>query len=315
MKHISRFVLTLVSLALVAGAFAQDDTPTIGLSLSTLNNPFFVAVNDGAEQEADLYGYDLVVTDAQNDLNKQTSDVQDLITRGVDVLLINPVDSAGIVPAVRQANEAGIPVFAIDRGIDVSGKAQVVAQIASDNEFGGRLQARYLVQQIGDSGNVIYLAGIPGTSAARDREAGFTDELSQIAPDITIVANQPAGFDRGEGLTVTQNILQTNSDVDAVVAANDSMALGAVQALEQANVTREGGESVVVIGFDAIDSALDAISEGRMAATVAQQPALMGQLGVSAARNLVLNPLMYDTLDNGQFLPVAVQIISAEDVE
>lgn len=315
MKHIRRFVLAFVSLALVGSAFAQDDTPTIGLSLSTLNNPFFVAVSEGAEQEANLYGYDLVVTDAQNDLNKQTSDIQDLITRGVDVLLINPVDSAGIVPAVRQANDAGIPVFAIDRAIDTSSDVQVVAQIASDNEFGGRLQARYLAEQLGDSGNVIYLAGIPGTSAARDREAGFTDELSQIAPDITVVANQPAGFDRGEGLTVTQNILQTRSNIDAVVAANDSMALGAVQALEQANVTREGGESVVVIGFDAIDSALDAIGEGRMAATVAQQPSLMGRLGVSAARNLVLNPLMYDTLGNGQFLPVAVQIMSAEDVE
>jgi ribose transport system substrate-binding protein len=308
LKRIAAFVLA-IGLFLGGASFAQQ--ATVGLSLSTLNNPFFVSVRDGAQQEASLYdGFEVVVTDAQNDLNNQVSDVQDLIAQGVDVLLINPVDSAGIVPAVREANRAGIPVFAIDRAIDVSGDANVVAQIASDNVFGGRLQARFVAEAIGNEGNVVYLAGIPGTSAARDREAGFTDELAQLAPDVEIIANQPAGFDRGEGLTVMQNILQANQgQIDAVVAANDSMALGAMQAIQQAGETRPDGGQIVIVGFDAIDSALDAIENGNMAATIAQQPALMGQLGVSAARQVVLNGLMFDTLDNGQFMPVEVQVI------
>jgi ribose transport system substrate-binding protein len=225
------------------------------------------------------------------------------------------VDSDGIAPAVREANEAGIPVFAIDRAITTGEDTQVVAQIASDNVFGGRLQARHVAEQIGDSGNVVYLAGIPGTSAARDREQGFTDELSQVAPDIEIVANQPAAFDRGEGLTVMQNILQSQDEIHAVVAANDSMALGAMQAIQQAGATQPNGDPIVIVGFDAIDSALEAIREGNMSATVAQQPALMGRLGMTAARQLVLNPLMFNTLDNGQFMPVEVQVITQEHVE
>ena len=311
-KRLSALVLA-IGLALGGSAVAQE--ATVGLSLSTLNNPFFVSVRDGAQAEADLYdGIDLVVTDAQNDLNTQVSDVQDLIAQGVDVLLINPVDSAGIVPAVREANEAGIPVFAIDRAIDTSGDAQVVAQIASDNVFGGRLQARFVADALGGSGNVVYLAGIPGTSAAVDREEGFTDELAQIAPDMQIVANQPAGFDRGEGLTVMQNILQSQDEISAVVAANDSMALGAMQAIQQAGATQPDGSPIVIVGFDAIDSALEAIREGNMAATVAQQPSLMGTLGVAAARQYALNSLMFSTLDNGQFMPVEVQVISADDL-
>lgn len=315
MTLIQRLAALVLAIGLALGGTGIAQQATVGVSLSTLNNPFFVSVRDGAQAEADLYDdIELVVTDAQNDLNAQVSDVQDLIAQGVDVLLINPVDSAGIVPAVREANEAGIPVFAIDRAIDTSGDAQVVAQIASDNVFGGRLQARFIAEALGGSGNVVYLAGIPGTSAARDREQGFTEELSQVAPDMEIIANQPAGFDRGEGLTVMQNILQAEDEIHAVVAANDSMALGAMQAIQQAGATRPDGSPIVIVGFDAIDSALEAIGEGNMAATVAQQPSLMGRLGVSAARQLVLNPLMFETLDNGQFMPVEVQVISAEDL-
>jgi len=317
-KTFSLLALALALLALPLGSIsgqAQGEGLTFGLSLSTLNNPFFVSVQEGAQQEADLVGANLVVTDAQNDLSKQVSDVQDLIQQGVDVLLINPVDSAGIVPAVRQANDAGIPVFAIDRGIDTSSGAQVVAQIASDNVFGGRLQARFINEQLGGSGNVVELEGIPGTSAARDRKQGFEDELGEIAPGIEIIANQPAGFDQAEGLSVMQNILQANpNQIDAVVAANDSMALGALQAIQQAGATRPNGERILVVGFDAIDQALEQIGMGAMDATIAQQPALMGQLGVSAGRLVALNSLIFSQLENGQFMPVEVQVITAADL-
>jgi ribose transport system substrate-binding protein len=309
-----RWVAVLAATLLAGGAMAQASF-TVGLSLSTLNNPFFVDVRDGAQQEAKLFGIDLVVTDAQNDLNKQISDIEDLIQQGVNVLLVNATDSAGVVPAVKKANDAGIPVFAIDRAIDTSTGAKVAAQIASDNVFGGRLQARRVAEVLGSSGNVVELEGIPGTSAARDRKAGFEDELKTAAPGITIIADQPAGFDQAEGLNVMQNILQAHQgQVDAVVAANDSMAVGALQAIQQASATRPNGQPIIVIGFDAIDQALQQIRSGAMNATVAQQPKLMGRLGVDAAHMLSLDSLMFSTLGNGQFMPVEVQLITQQNL-
>ncbi|MEJ2358181.1 MAG: substrate-binding domain-containing protein [Deinococcales bacterium] len=309
-----RWGVVLATALLVGGAVAQA-TFTVGLSLSTLNNPFFVDVRDGAQQEAQLLGINLVVTDAQNDLNKQISDIEDLIQQKVNVLLVNATDSAGIVPAVKQANDAGIPVFAIDRAIDVSTGAEVVAQIASDNVYGGKLQAQRLAQVLGGSGNVVELEGIPGASAAIDRKTGFETELKSVAPNITIIADQPAGFDQAEGLSVMQNILQAHQgQIDAVVAANDSMAVGALQAIQQASATRPNGQPIVVIGFDAIDQALQQIGSGAMDSTIAQQPKLMGRLGVDAAHMLSLDSLIFSTLESGQFMPVEVQLITKDNL-
>ena len=309
-----RWLLAVAAALLIGGATAQA-TYTVGLSLSTLNNPFFVDVRDGAQQEAQLFGIKLVVTDAQNDLNKQISDIEDLIQQKVNVLLVNATDSAGVVPAVKEANAAGIPVFAIDRAIDTSTGAQVVAQIASDNVYGGRLQARRVAEVLGSTGNVVELEGIPGASAAIDRKSGFESELKSVAPNVQIIADQPAGFDQAQGLNVMQNILQAHQgQIDAVVAANDSMAVGALQAIQQAGAKRPNGQPIVVIGFDAIDQSLSQIKAGAMDSTVAQQPKLMGRLGVDAAHMLSLDSLMFSTLASGQFMPVAVQLITAQNL-
>jgi len=309
-----RWLLALAAAILAGGAFAQAAF-TVGLSLSTLNNPFFVDVRDGAQQEAKTLGLKLVVTDAQNDLAKQLSDIEDLIQQGVNVLLVNATDSAGVAPVVKKANDAGIPVFAIDRAVDTTTGAKVTAQIASDNVYGGRLQARRLAEVLGGSGNVVELEGIPGASAAVDRKTGFEEELKTVAPNIVIIADQPAGFDQAQGLNVMQNLLQAHQgSIDAVVAANDSMAVGALQAIQQAGAKRANGQPIVVIGFDAIDQALQQIRSGAMDATVAQQPKLMGRLGVDAAYMLSLDSLMFSTLANGQFMPVEVQLITRQNL-
>ncbi len=298
-----------------ASVVAGDKDMNFGLSLSTLNNPFFVTVKDGAQAEADLVKVNLIVTDAQNRLDKQISDVEDLIQKKVDVLLINPTDSAGIATVVKRANQAGIPVFAIDRGIDVSTGARVVAQIASDNVFGGRLQARFVANALKGKGNVVELEGIPGASAAIDRKAGFEDELAKVAPGIKILASQEAGFDQARGLQVMQNIIQSNpGKIDAVIAANDSMALGAIKAIQQAGAKRPDGSRILVVGFDAIDQALKQIRKGTMDATIAQQPALMGQLGVGAGRLNAISPLLYSKLNNAQSFPVPVKTVTAGDL-
>jgi ribose transport system substrate-binding protein len=139
---------------------------TIGLALSTLQNPFFVTLRDGAQGAADEAGATLSVSDAQDDAQQQADDIQDFITQAVDVILINPVDSAAIVPSIEAANEAGIPVFTVDRGAE---GGEVVTHIASDNVLGGRLASEYLFELIGEAGTVAQLEGVPGASATNDR--------------------------------------------------------------------------------------------------------------------------------------------------
>lgn len=249
---------------------------TLGLVLSTLNNPFFVTLRDGAQEAADAAGANLIVVDAQDDSARMLSGIEDLISRGVGALLINPTDSDAVVPAIQQANEAGIPVFTVDRG--ASG-GEIVSHIASDNVAGGRMAAEFLCEALGSAGNVVELQGIAGSSAARDRGQGFNEYMSSECTGVTIVAQQTANFNRDEGLTVFENILQAQPEIAGVFAHNDEMILGAIQAAEAAGRADE----IVFVGFDAIDDAVQAVEDGSLAATVAQQPALMGQLAVETA--------------------------------
>lgn len=269
-----RKILTLTAALAFGAAFAQ----TIGLSLSTLNNPFFVTLQEGAQAAADELGYELVTTDAQDSVSAQISDIEDLVVRGVDVLIVNATDSAAVVPAVRAANDAGIPVIAVDRGVD---GGELAFFIASDNVAGGALAAEYICDRIGGEGAVVELEGIPGTSAARERGQGFNESLSSACPDAEVVARQTANFNRAEGLSVMENILVAQPEIDAVFAHNDEMALGALQAIEAS------GRDIVVVGFDATDDAQAAVAACRLAATVAQQPTELGREAVRAAQRAI----------------------------
>ncbi len=272
-----KLVFVLMLCALIVGAFAAvaQDSFTIGLSLSTLNNPFFVTLRDGAQAAADELGITLVIADSQDDPATEATNIEDLIAQGVDAILVNPTDSDAIVPSIEAANAAGIPVFTIDRSAN---GGEVVSHIASDNVAGGRLAGMFLCSQLGGVGSVVELEGIAGTSAARDRGAGFNEYMSAECPGVTIVARQTANFNRAEGLTVFENILQAQPEINGVFAHNDEMILGAVEAANAA-----GREGIVFVGFDAVDDAVAAVVDGVLAATVAQQPALMGDLGVRAA--------------------------------
>ena len=245
----------------------KDGDYEIGLSISTLNNPFFVALKEGAEEQANEMDATLTVADAQNDAAKQVNDVEDMIQKGMDLILINPTDSEAVGAAVQAANDAGIPVITVDRNAETG---DVVAHVASDNVAGGQLAGDYMVELVGEGQKVVELEGIPGASATRDRGQGFNEAIDG---KLEVVAKQSANFDRAEGLTVMENILQDNKDIVAVFAHNDEMALGAVQALEAA-----GMSDVKVIGFDATDDAVKAVEGGTMAATVAQKPAEIGKL-------------------------------------
>ena len=270
----------------------------IGLSVSTLNNPFFVSLRDGAQQAADDAGAELVISDAQNDTAQQQDDVQNFISQQVSAILVNPVDSDAVVPAVEAANDAGIPVIALDR--KVSG-GDVVATIASDNVQGGRMAGEELIRLVG-SGNVAQLEGIPGTDPARDRGQGFQEAIDTQS-SVKVVASQTADFDRSEGLTVTENIMQANSDIKGIFAQNDEMALGAVQALGD-----QAGDDVKIAGFDGGEDALNAIQDGMMNATIAQQPDKMGSLGVETAISVINGESVEENI------PVEVNLVTQDNV-
>lgn len=271
--------LTLLASALVLGSIASNVAlakDTIALAVSTLDNPFFVTLKEGAEKEAQKLGYDLVVLDSQNDPSKELSNVEDITIRGAKVLLINPTDSTAVANAVRMANKKHIPVITLDRG---AAQGEVVSHIASDNVAGGKMAGDFIAQKLGDNAKVIQLEGIAGTSAARERGEGFKQAIA--AHHFNLLASQPADFDRTKGLNVMENLLTAQPEVQAVFAQNDEMALGAIRAIQAAN------KKVMIVGFDGTDDGIKAVKAGKLAATIAQQPDLIGSLGVQTADKII----------------------------
>lgn len=254
-------------------SLAQD---IIALTVSTLDNPFFVSLRDGAQKKADELGYKLVILDSQNDPAKELSNVEDLTVRGAKVLLINPTDSEAVSNAVAIANRNKIPVVTLDRA---AAKGQVVSHIASDNIAGGKMAGDFIAQKLGSGAKVIQLEGLAGTSAARERGEGFKQSVEVHKFDV--LASQPADVDRTKGLNVTENLLASKSAVQAIFAQNDEMALGALRAISAAN------KKVLIVGFDGTDDGIKAVKSGKMAATIAQQPELIGRLGVEAADKIL----------------------------
>ncbi|MCG8398666.1 ribose ABC transporter substrate-binding protein RbsB [Bacillus atrophaeus] len=247
----------------------------IGLSVSTLNNPFFVSLKKGVEKEAKKRGIKVIIVDAQNDSSKQTNDVEDLIQQGVDALLINPTDSSAISTAVESANSIGIPVVTLDRSAE---KGKVETLVASDNIKGGEMAAEYIAEQLGDNAKVAELEGVPGASATRERGSGFHNIADK---KLDVVTKQSADFDRTKGLTVMENLLQGHPEIKAVFAHNDEMALGALEAINSS------GKDILVVGFDGNTDAISSIKAGKLSATVAQQPELIGKLATEAANDIL----------------------------
>jgi ribose transport system substrate-binding protein len=303
-KKIKLASVLLIGTMLLAGCSnaqsSQQGTTTkttnkkIGMVLSTQNNPFFVSMKEGAEKKAKELGYDLIVVDSGNDAAKERSNVEDLVQKGVGALIINPTDSDAVVNSIKVANDAKIPVITVDRAAN---GGTVVSHIASDNVKGGEMAAKFILDKLNGKANIVELQGIPGASATRDRGQGFHNGVDGKA-GVKVVASQAADFDRTKGLNVMENIIQSTPSFDAVFAHNDEMALGAVKALKTAN------KNVIVVGFDGGDDAKAAVKSGDMAATIAQQPDLMGSMAIDNAVKVI----------NGQTvekqIPVDLQLIT-----
>ncbi len=274
--------------------------PKVALLLSTLNNPFFVDLRDGAQAAAKEAGVTLEVSDAQNDAATQANQAANALSSGAKAVLVNAVDSKAAGPAVAPLLTAKIPVVAVDRGID---GAQVSSFVASDNVAGGAQAAEALAKALGEQGQVIMLQGVPGTSASNDRGKGFGEKIATY-PNIKVVAKQTANFDRAQALDVTTNLLQANPGVTGIFAENDEMALGAIQALGA-----RAGKEVKVFGFDGTTDALKAIKAGTLAGSIAQQPKELGKKAVELAAQLIKGQTVAATS------PVPVTTITSANVD
>lgn len=279
------------------GSKASGASGAIGLSISTQNNPFFVTLAEGAKKAAKQAGVPLTVVDASDDATKQVSDIEDLVSKNVSVLIVNPVDSDAVTGAVEAAIAKGVRVISVDRvvnGVDID------CQIASDNVAGAELATQYIVDTLGENVKTAELVGTSGASAAIDRSQGFHNIADK---KLKVVASQTADFDRTQGMTVMENMLQADSSIQAVFAGNDEMALGAVEAISGAK------KDVLVVGFDATDDAIEAIRQGRMGATIAQQPALIGSTAVENAIKLTKGESI------PKEIPVEVTLITKDNVD
>lgn len=286
---------TLISAAVLSASFsaAASAQDTIAMVVSTLNNPFFVTMKEGAEAKAKELGYNLIVLDSQNDPSKELANVEDLTVRGVKAILINPTDSDAVSNAIRMANRSNIPVLTLDRG---ASRGDVVSHIASDNVAGGEMAGKFIIEKVGEKARVIQLEGIAGTSAARERGKGFMNTVENSG--MVLLASQPADFDRTKGLNVMENMLAANPDVQAVFAQNDEMALGALRAVQAS------GKDVLIVGFDGTDDGIAAVNRGILGATIAQQPALIGALGVATADKVLKGGSVE------KYIPVQLKVVT-----
>jgi ribose transport system substrate-binding protein len=292
MRPLHHSIICLVAAALVplAGACNRDRAagtsgrPRVALVMKTLNNPFFIDMQRGAEQAARDLNVDLVVqaADRETDVERQMQIVENLIQAHVGALALTPSGSREVVPVVGKANAANIPVVIVDTRLDQKAAAdagvKTASFVGSDNYRGGQIIGEYLVKISHGKAKVAILEGIPGHETGDSRVRGFKDAIKG-APGVTIVASQPANWERDQGFNVFQNILQAHADTDTVFACNDIMALGAIEAIAAAGKA----DQIRVLGFDAIDDARRAITEGTMTASVAQYPDEMGRAAIEAA--------------------------------
>jgi len=271
-KLLSLLLAAVLVLALVP-ALAED--VTIGVLLSDTSNTFFVTMQQAIEAKAAELGVKTIVLNGANDSARDVTNMENLLSAVVDIVLYNPVDSDAAAAVAQAAIDKGVQIISLDRGVN---GAEVVSHIASDNVYGGRIATEKLIELLGGTGVLAEIQGMAGASAANDRHQGFVEAVEAAGEGIEVADSQIGDWDTTKAMGIMENMLTARPDIQAVFAANDNMAIGAVQAAQQA-----GRADIIIIGFDAEQVALDAIEEGTMYGTIQQQPALMGELGVETA--------------------------------
>lgn len=311
MKNLIRFT-SFILLILINGWLsgckpkptANEDTQQkkIAVIISTLNNPWFVVLAESAKEKAIELGYEATIFDSQNNSAREAENFDNIIAMGYSAILFNPTDADGSVLNVKRAKNAGIPTFCIDR--EINSNEAAATQLLSDNFTGCVKLGEYFVKQLHEKGNYVEILGLVGDNNTWNRSNGFHSVVDEF-PDLKMVAQQSADFDRNKAMDVMESIMQAKPDIDAVFCGNDAMAMGAYQAVLAAGKT----DQVKVFGFDGAHDALEGIAKGKIAATVMQFPVLMAQKAAELAHEY-----MKGKTDLDKKTPVEVILITPENV-
>jgi ABC-type sugar transport system substrate-binding protein len=260
---------------------AAGETYQIAFSVPAMSFPFFVHMEKQVRDEAEKLGnVEIITLDGQDDTTKQVADLEGVIAKGYDGLIVSPRTSEGVAPVIQQVIDAGIPVVTIDR--TAQGVTGLLAHVGADNVIGGEEQGKAILSLFPDGAKIIELLGTPGASPAIDRSAGLHNIIDP-AGNIEVPCQQTGNFTRDDGLTVTENCLASNPDVQAIVAANDDMALGAIEAVKAA------GLDLPILGFDALPEALLAVRDGGMYGTVEQFPGGQSRTALQTILNFIVD--------------------------
>lgn len=306
MQHFLRDILFLAFGMLFLAGCTNSKPKTkakIAVVISTLNNPWFVVLGETAVERVNELGYEAVLFDSQNNPSKETEHFDNILSSGYKAILFNPTDANGSIVNVRAAKAAGIPVFCMDREINDTECA--TAQILSDNYSGCVAIGQEFVKNLNGKGTYLELLGIVGDNNTWNRSKGFHSVVDQY-PELKMLAQQSADFDRNKAMEVTESMLQANPDVNAIFCGNDAMAMGAYQAVLAAG--KSG--TIQLYGFDGAEDVIDAIREGKIKATGMQFPKTMARTAAVLA-----DQYLKGKRDFLQKMPVAVDLVTAENVE
>jgi len=303
-KSLSYFLLLLSCCFIQCKSKSPADKKhKIAIVVSTLNNPWFVFLANTAAEKAKALGYDAKIFDSQNNTALESDHFENIIVAGFDAILFNSTDADGSIANVLKAKAAGVPVFCMDREINSNNAA--TSQILSDSYSGSVAIAKYFTQQLNKKGNYVEILGIVGDNNTWARSKGFHSVVDNY-PDLKMVAQQSADFDRNKAMEVMESILQAHPNIDAVFCGNDGMAMGAYQAL----VSSGKADKVKVFGFDGAEDVITAINENKVAATGMQFPKVMAETAAQFADEYIKG-----RRDFPQKIPVAVELVTFKNIQ
>jgi ribose transport system substrate-binding protein len=306
MKQVIYFFLTLLVFTGFSGCrnqYKDNEYKKMAVVISTLNNPWFVVLGESAAGRARELGYEATIFDSQNNSAKEAEHFDNIIAMGYDAILFNPTDADGSVLNVKRAKNAGIPTFCMDR--EINSRDAAVTQLLSDNFTGCVKLGQYFVRKMNKKGNYAEILGLVGDNNTWNRSNGFHSVVDEF-PELKMVAQQSADFDRNKAMDVMETMMQANPDIDAVFCGNDAMAMGAYQAVLAAGKADE----VKVFGFDGAADAIQGIADGKIEATVMQFPVLMSRTSADLAHQY-----LNGKRDFSSKTPVEVILITPENVE
>lgn len=305
MKKITLILVILMACALLIAGCAQkseeaeagndsaaEDKIVIGFSQVTLDSPFYVALMDKAVETAEEMGAELIYLDAQGDVTKQNNDIIDLISKGMDVLILNPVDADGVAPALAECEKNDIPVVTVDRSVN----GDYVTLVGRDNAAMGKLMGEYAVELLGGKGSatgkILEVQGAAGCNVMAARRDGF-HEAVDAESGIEVIQSTYCDYTRSKAVTAVQDLLQAHPDIDLIYAHNDDMSLGALQVFEDA------GKEVYVLGVDGLMEAVQAIVDGRYHATTINDPGVLGKIAIESAITIANGGTVPEYIDGG----------------